>query len=145
MALSTSNWWNFTVKTSELAVVGGGFPVVARAVLVVRIELVVHTSVEADFEHPTSPTARAAIIRAERKRMRTAPTLVTSAKIRERRLSVAEFLDVVIGASRMAATNTETEKREALPNTVVNRSKRVGPDADLRATFMRGVDELSAI
>jgi hypothetical protein len=51
--------------------------------------------------------------------------------------------DAVITASRVAAANSQAEKREALRNGVLNTILKLEPEADLRATFLRYVDELT--
>ena len=52
------------------------------------------------------------------------------------------FVDVVVEASRVAAGSAQ-EESAALRNAVVNTIRGVEPDEDLRATFLRYVDELT--
>jgi hypothetical protein len=54
-----------------------------------------------------------------------------------------DFVDAVITASRVAAANRQAEKWDALRNAVLNTILGVEPEDDLRATFLRYVDELT--
>ena len=53
------------------------------------------------------------------------------------------FVDVVIEASRVAVGTAQEEKLAALRNAVVNTIRGVESEQDIRATFVRYVDELT--